>query len=132
MRFSQQIKNFTKTSIKKADTIPKIATIELFGSIIKDTPVLDGYLRGGWRASFGAPDLSGFNTADTSGGTTQSAMTVTVNSANLGDTLYFSNPLPYGPRIEYEGYSGKAPEGMVRKNIARFQGIITAAVIKAR
>ena len=32
----------------------------------------------------------------------------------LGDTITFSNPLPYGPRLEYDGWSTQAPDGMVR------------------
>lgn len=45
--------------------------------------------------------------------------------------IYFGNGKPYASRIEYEGYSKQAPNGMLRKNIARggegFNGFKLAA-----
>ena len=51
----------------------------------------------------------------------------------LGDTLYFTNNLPYAEKIEFGlypspsktgktvgGYSVKSPQGMVRKNIIKW------------
>lgn len=34
--------------------------------------------------------------------------------AKLGDRIVFSNPMPYSVRLEYEGWSTQAPDGMVR------------------
>lgn len=38
----------------------------------------------------------------------------------LGDTFYFTNNMPYAERIEFKGWSSKAPTGMVRVNIIKW------------
>jgi hypothetical protein len=49
--------------------------------------------------------------------------------ANLGsmvDVVYMTNSLPYAEKIEYEGYSRQAPQGMLRANVAKWQRIVKA------
>ena len=49
--------------------------------------------------------------------------------ANLGgllDVVWFTNNLPYAERIEYDGWSRQAPEGMVRKHVAQWRRIVEA------
>ncbi|WP_330210091.1 hypothetical protein [Pseudomonas sp. AM4(2022)] len=38
------------------------------------------------------------------------------------------NNLPYGPRLEYEGWSNQAPAGMVQITVTEFQMFINKAV----
>lgn len=41
--------------------------------------------------------------------------------------MFFTNNLPYAERIEYDGWSRfKAPQGMVRKNVVRWDDIVAA------
>ena len=37
------------------------------------------------------------------------------------DSFYLTNNSPYAERIEYEGHSTQAPDGMVRINAIKFQ-----------
>jgi hypothetical protein len=40
------------------------------------------------------------------------------------------NALPYGPRLEYEGWSSQAPAGMVRISVVEFQTFVDKAVME--
>jgi hypothetical protein len=46
----------------------------------------------------------------------------------LGDTVYFSNPLPYGPRLEYDAWSSQAPDGMVRPAVVALKAALNKGV----
>ena len=49
-----------------------------------------------------------------------------------GDGVYYlSNNLPYIRRLEYEGHSGQAPNGMVRVTMAKADKILKAQARKA-
>ena len=50
-----------------------------------------------------------------------------------GSYTLLTNNMPYAYRIEFEGYSKtKAPEGMVRKNVARFRQLLQEEAQKNR
>ena len=68
---------------------------------------------------------------DKVGGTAINRATSKVNQYRLGDTITLSNNLPYAMRLEY-GWSKKAPAGMVRLNVARFQQWVDKEARKAR
>jgi hypothetical protein len=84
--------------------------MELFASVILDTPVLD---------TAEEPDPDG-------GSTVAKAQEVVLNLRPDHDiNIFLTNNLPYAHRIEYDGWSHtKAPAGMVRKNIQRIANII--------
>lgn len=103
--------------------------LKLFGSVIKDTPVLTGRLRANWQ--FGkatAPDSIVDSVADP---TTQIEGQVNSQVDGKDGSVFLANSLPYVNRIEYEGHSSvKAPEGMVRKNLVRISNILSEEVSK--
>lgn len=96
--------------------------LRLFRAVIYDTPVLEGTLRANWRCSTGH-SLEGaivYRPVET----VMSEISLVLNGATLEDTVYLRNNLPYAYRIEYLGWSHtKAPQGMLRKNAARFARI---------
>lgn len=129
--FSAGLEAFAKKTGLTLDQVHRGVCIKLFGAVVMDTPVLDGDLRGSWQISGMSPNLSVPNRKDKSGAT------VTAEIRNFpmkaGTITYFSNSQPYAYRIEYEGWSHtKAPAGMVRKNVARFQQIINEATAEVR
>jgi len=119
--FSLKINDYVENSLKDVTELHKAIILELFSSVILDTPVLEGRLRGNWIISSDNPASGTFDITDKDGGTT--TRKVEDHISKLPDSLdfkvYLTNNLPYAYRIEYDGYSGKAPEGMVRKNFAR-------------
>lgn len=129
--FSKKLKEFKVGALESTEEARRKILLRLFRSVVFDTPVLEGTLRGAWQPSVGSAILSPSNrTGRSSGRATMSAIENIVNASKFGDTVYLTNPMPYGPRIEYEGWSKvKAPQGMVRKNVARLNRI-AAAVVK--
>lgn len=129
MTFSLDIKEFAEKTERNVNDVKQTVAIDLFGSIIKGSPVDTGRFRGNWNASIGSPDLSVSESADVSGQSSTSEMTKTITTSTVNDSLFMSNNLPYAERLEY-GWSKQAPSGMVRINIARFQAAIQKAIAK--
>lgn len=110
--------------------------IRLFRSVIMDTPVDEGTLRANWRTGVEKPITD--PVVSDAWQQAISSMQGAVSGSNLPDTLYLTNNLPYAAVIEYGlypnppkteggktsgGFSKKAPHGMVRKNVMRFNRI---------
>lgn len=92
----------------------------------------EGYTGGRARANWNF-SLNGFNSettenTDASGGVTLNLLQTVALSADLDDSICMTNALPYIYRLEYDGWSGQAPEGMVRQNVIRFKENVRKAV----
>lgn len=90
---------------------------------IARTPVDSGRYRGNWRSSKNAID-HGIMTRSLRTGEVDTGSNGLLFNFNFGDTFYMTNPLPYGPRLEYEGWSLQAPAGMVRISAAQWPRIV--------
>lgn len=134
MSFEDEIIKFSNRSVVEADKIRRGVILKLFSSVIDDTPVDTGLLRGNWQTSVGTPKDGELVTTDKQG---NRAKTIIPNKlGNFGDTVHMVNNLPYAKVAEYgewngpsekvtgDGYSMQAPAGMVRKNVARFKTIL--------
>lgn len=97
----------------------RAATIGIFKGIRKDTPVDTGNARNNWQCTIGAP----FVGEDASGSDEQILRTI---PRRAGSVVYLTNNVPYIQKLEY-GYSTKAPNGMVRINVARFEGLLNGS-----
>jgi hypothetical protein len=122
MSFALDIGSWAKTAKKGIEKINKAVILELFTSVILDTPVLEGRLRGNWLISSDNPQSGEIDVLDPSGASTVQNVTSFIREIK-GDrdfSVFLTNNLPYAYRIEYDGWSStKAPEGMVRKNFIR-------------
>jgi len=121
MSFSLDLSKFAKLTEDKAEKVVKKASIGLFSDIIKDTPVLQGRLRANWQLGINKFIDTNLIAKDKSGNKTIANMKSDVNAFQMGDTITFSNNMPYAHRIEFQGWSKKAPAGMVRINVDRWQ-----------
>ena len=131
MSFSLSIGRWVDKTKERQDTVRRAVIIKLFSAIIKDTPVDTGRLRASWRCSVGSPDLSSEEIpaegTKVSPATVFGQVTDAATTSLPTDTVILSNSLPYVGRIEYEGWSHtKSPEGMVRRNVARFRQLLTS------
>lgn len=119
-----------KTGLKANVVLRRIALEALRGVILK-SPVDTGRFRSSWRVGVNTVDLT-VEPPVTGGGTRDSAGRLrdaggrfvsgeksntnkegAISSAKFGDSIYITNNIPYGPRLE-GGYSKQAPNGMVR------------------
>lgn len=98
-------------------TVARKATLQLFSSVVAMSPVDSGRFKANWNVSYGTPDLSVTGSTVTARADEEAAKALTLP---IGGVMYLSNGLPYGRRLEYEGWSKQAPAGMVRVSAARF------------
>lgn len=130
--FHKDLINFRKKTMKRYVDVKRMSAFDLFSAIILDTPVQKGVLRNNWFAA-----ISNASTATRKDGSKSGTDTITrINSILQGtsetEDLFLTNNLPYAERIEFDGYSGKAPEGMVRVNTIRWNAIVRANVRKVK
>lgn len=123
-RFERQLRGFGVTALDKVDKIRRASVLELFKLVIYASPVDTGRLRGNWQTTINSPATAATTRDDPSGAAALAE--AMANLGSLADVVWFSNNLPYAERIEYEGWSRQAPEGMVRRHIAQWQRIVSA------
>lgn len=123
-------KNLREVSKKKFPNAVKRFQGDLaarhYSGIVLKTPVLTGHARHNWVVTVEEPwtqEVEGVFGGDTTGdaftGYEIQKMEFarrTLMKADLGETIYISNNAPYITRLE-DGYSGKAPAGMVEVTI---------------
>ena len=125
--FSLQLSNFTNEATEELTRTQRAIIFELAKSIVMDSPVDRGTFRGNWRFSF-SPAQKQLDIQDKGGGATLAELQRFIDGFN-GGTMWLLNGMPYGLPLEY-GHSKKAPQGMVRGNVARINAIV-ARISKA-
>lgn len=119
LAFDKQIAAFAKKANISIDRAIRGTSIKLFSAIILASPVDTGRFRANWQASNERPasgEVNGF--ADP-----VNKVATYINGAPFANEFTLANNLPYAYKLEF-GYSGQAPQGMVRINVARFQRIL--------
>ena len=139
MSLSGGIHRFGQRVIVQNEQMRRAIITELFGSVIKDTPVDTGRARANWQTEINAPKTNELNTTDKTGAGAKAEVVGKANASRWGDALHLTNNLPYIFKLEYGGYpnpprttSGKtvngfskqAPQGMFRRNILRITAIV--------
>lgn len=123
MSFADEMDTAMSRKMAWLDEVRKSTIVALGDAIIDDTPVLSGDLKGSWHTKVNDPSVSDEPRNDGSGALPKAELRL--NLGGLNDTVYFTNGLDYSELIEFEGRSPrKAPEGMVRKNLVRFPGLV--------
>ena len=134
MIIGNRIADFKVKAMAQSEAKIKKAFIGLSSDIIMDTPVLSGRLKNNWFVSV---NQGSNETTERTGN--ESIGRVNAVKFKLGDTLYLTNNLPYAEKIEFglypspsktgktvNGFSAKAPAGMCRKNIIRWEKYFNA------
>ena len=117
MSFSSDVKRFSDNAQKRLDQQVRAITLDLFSSIILSSPVgnptlwkhpapkgyVGGRFRANWNTAAGQPDFTTTFNIDTTGAEAIARAASKIGPA--GGVQYMSNALPYGIRLEYEGWS---------------------------
>lgn len=128
MSFSSDVAKFSSDAPKRVEKVRRGIILRLFNSVIRDTPVDTGMLRGNWQTSTGAPKDTPIDKIDKGGlDTIKSAESSLGEGETKSVSVFFVNRLPYAGNIEYGG-SKQAPQGMVRRNVARVSAIVNRAI----
>jgi hypothetical protein len=123
MSFSLDISKWAEKAGLSMDEAARGIKIELFNSVIRDTRVDTGRLRGNWQTSVGMPETGTTDRINkiqqgTDGGSAQAEVKRTVRS----DTVdYLTNNLPYAEVWEEK-------DAMIGRNVARIRQIVKKAV----
>ncbi len=119
--FALDVKAFAERAGKAADLVVRKICLDLFSDITNNTPVDTGRARANWFASVNAPVTAtvqfGGNSASAAGEAIANAQSAVAQAP--GNVFWISNNLPYIYRLEFEGWSKQAPNGMVRLAIDR-------------
>lgn len=124
MSFKSDIDRINDRITSALDRSIRAATLQLGTAIIKETPFDTGRARGNWQTSIGSP-VSGETARLGAAGSIAELSNQT--GAMIGDVLYITNNVPYIYFLEY-GSSQLAPEGMVRRNIQKFNRVLVAKI----
>lgn len=147
--FSLAFKQINDKTDKQLRRIIRKSVFDLTSDIIKDTPVDTGRLRANWQVSFNTPIDAQLKMEDKDGNATIEKAKRLISGSPIPLVYWIQNNLPYAETIEFGlypnpvkkgsrtnqakqgspvkyqvlsigGFSAKAPQGMVRKNILRF------------
>ena len=121
--FNLSLDHFKIQSRDVASQVFRKIVIDLDSAVVRDTPVDTGRARGNWFPTLNSPSDETTNDKrryTRTGNAVIGRVSETAKSAELGDTVWLTNNLPYINRLE-NGYSEKSPDGMVGINILRSQ-----------
>lgn len=127
-RFAVNVRKWAERTGLDAKQVVRAATLEVFTRVIQKSPVDTGRFRGNWQV-----DHRGFDwdKQDKTGSVTIQTVAADVMKSEVGGVTSLINNLPYAERLEY-GYSGQAPEGMVRITAKEFEEAVNAAAAKVK
>lgn len=88
-----------------------------------------GRFRGNWQVSFDVAKTGTLERIDPTGQASKGDAAAIIEgfTSEVG-SIWMINALPYGPRLEFEGWSSQAPAGMVRVSVVEFQTFVDKAV----
>ena len=138
MTFAKEVERETKHLANEAEKLAAAVIIEVFASVIGDTPAETGRLRGNWQTTQLAPAGSELvrDQKEKDSGPATSDVFATIRKPNR---YFLTNNLPYAEVAEYgkwgrgpgataktagTGFSIQAPAGMVRINVRRVDAIL--------
>lgn len=93
--------------------------LALYRGIKERTPVDTGYARAQWQIHLVGDTLYARPVGDHAG---EDIAALSRFDLKIHDTLILSNVAAYIKRLEYEGHSKQAPDGMVRVTMAEVEG----------
>lgn len=143
--FTLQLQAFAKKAEDRANDVVGEVVAHVVQNVDRLSPVGDptlwkspapkgyigGHFRANWRLGVGETIGGIRDKVDPSGRDTVAANIAVIPEQAAGKVYYFSNPLPYGPKLE-QGYSRQAPAGMVGLTVTQFQDIVDDAVAGAQ
>lgn len=135
MSFAEQIRKYAEQQKRRIDDIIAESIVNLSAAVIVQTPVDTGHLANNWQPTKDAP-ASGVVNAPTqtpAQGMVDAAQMAEVEktvAASVGGVYYLTNNLPYARRVEFEGWSLKAPQGMLRISIENYGNYLDNAINK--
>lgn len=139
--FALRIREFAEKAKDNMEAVVVKTTTDVMSKIVDRSPVgfpphwknpppkgyVGGRFRANWQIGLDAPATGELDLIDADGEPTKKRLAAEIERIGAGHVVHITNNLPYGPRLEYEGHSSQAPQGMVRITVAEFQSIVGQA-----
>lgn len=129
MAFGADVSKFAANEARKLRQSVAHVEAQIFTLLVYGSPVDEGRFRGNWQITDGSPAGGVLERLYPVGSEQQmidDGMAV-LSALREGRVTFFTNNLPYAHRLEYDGWSDQAKQGIVRPIAARFQQIVDAA-----
>ena len=128
VRFNASLRD-DPNNLTKAGRLKRGLKVNDSMDIISPDGYVGGRFRGNWQVTFDTKATGQLERIDPQGDSTKSAASqVVLGFTSEVGTIWAVNNLPYGPRLEFEGWSSQAPSGMVRISVTEFQTFVNRAV----
>lgn len=123
-KFRQDVKNIINKGNNRQNQFVRKLCLKLNRSVVLKSPVDTGRFRANWNIGFDSPDTSTTKNTDASGSSAIAKAKSILTGDLTGKKIFITNSLQYAYRLEYEGWSNQAPQGMVRITIAELNTIM--------
>lgn len=127
MTFQLDISKFVEKAKGNADEVVRKVTLDVFGRVIKRTPVDTGRLKGNWQFGDSTIPSGTVDTLDKSGNSTTTKVAAGIPKKAAGRIYYLVNNLPYAMEIERGSSKVQAPQGMVGITVVEFEELARRA-----
>ena len=114
---ASQFDMIQKQILERQDKIFRGSIIQLSTMIVNNTPVDEGALKASFIFSIGSPSSEVRESGDSI-----ESIKISLNDFKIGQTGYMTNAQEHAIPNEF-GWSAQAPNGMVRKNVAKWASI---------
>lgn len=114
------------------ENVVKASITRVGNMVVQGSPVDKGRFINNWMSEINAIDSSTSRAENKSGYDSIYDLRETVDKINIGFSLYFTNPSPYGRRLEYQAWSAQAPSGMLRVSLLHWDKIVKEEVNKRK
>lgn len=128
LRYNSELRN-DPANLTKAGRLRKGLKVNDSMDLVAGDGYVGGRFRGNWQVTFETKAAGTLERIDPQGDSTKgAAVGVVMGFTSAVGTIWAVNNLPYGPRLEFEGWSSQAPAGMVRISVNEFQLFVNKAV----
>ncbi|MCO5355062.1 HK97 gp10 family phage protein [Acidovorax kalamii] len=142
MGFAADLNKMCARAGDKAELVVRRTALELQSGMVEKSAVGDpsgwkgpapegytgGRFKGNWQVGIGVINTVTDSPLDKGGESTIARAKIALENWKPGQTIYLSNSLPYGRRLEYEGWSAQCPAGMVRLTVQAYSDAVKKAV----
>lgn len=128
LRYNNELRS-DPANLNKAGRLKKGLKVNDSMDLVSGDGYVGGRFRGNWQVTFETMATGTLERIDPQGANTKNAAAgVVMSFTSAVGTIWAVNNLPYGPRLEFEGWSSQAPAGMVRISVNEFQIFVNRAV----
>lgn len=125
-QFKRNFAKLMERAGKKPEMVVRALALAVGASLIQRTPVDTGRAKANWVPGIGVLVTTTTDATDKDGAATIGAIKQALATWKPGMTIYITNSLPYIKRLE-DGWSQKAPAGMVRLTVVEWKDSVRRA-----